>query len=427
MEGPEGIAYLIRGKGMGKRKTTGQGRQILKKGEGQRPSGSFYYRWKDRSGKRHTIYSVSLERLREREEELEQDIAAGIKFEAQHVTFNDMFGVWKDVKRGVKNNTFENYKYMYRTYVYSSFGKKRLKDIKKSDVKRFYNSLADEKGLKASTIDHIHTVLYQVFEMAVDDSYIRINPAQNALNELKKSHVYKTEKRRGLTAPEQELFLEFIRHGQYSHWYPLFAVLVGTGMRIGEITALRWQDIDLENGIIDVNHTLVYYRHTEEGYRTGFYYNINTPKTKAGCRQIPMLKFVKEAFLMEKEYQKEAGIECRSVIDGYTDFIFLNRNGEVHMRTTIGKAIKRIIRDCNDEQFLKSENPEVLLPNFSCHSLRHTFTTRMCEAGTNIKLMQDILGHADISTTLHIYADATKELRDNEMKSLEEYFAKSGK
>ena len=107
-----------------------------------------------------------------------------------------------------------------------------------------------------------------------------------------------------------------------------------------------------------------------------------------------------------------------------TAFIFLNHNGEVYGQASLNKAIKRIIRDCNDEQFLKSESPEVLLPNFSCHSLRHTFTTRLCEAGTNIKLMQDILGHQDISTTMNIYADVTKELREKELGNLEAYFAK---
>ncbi|MGO5548683.1 tyrosine-type recombinase/integrase [Lachnospiraceae bacterium LCP19S3_B12] len=60
------------------------------------------------------------------------------------------------------------------------------------------------------------------------------------------------------------------------------------------------------------------------------------------------------------------------------------------------KAIRRIIRDCNDEQLLKDENAEVLLPHFSCHSLRHTFTTRMCEAGVNVKVIQDTLGHIAI-------------------------------
>ena len=78
--------------------------------------------------------------------------------------------------------------------------------------------------------------------------------------------------------------------------------------------------------------------------------------------------------------------------------------------------------NCNDKQFLESENPEVLLPHFSCHSLRHTFTTRMCEAGVNVKVIQDALGHKDVSTTLNIYTDVTKELRKSEFEGLELQF-----
>ena len=84
--------------------------------------------------------------------------------------------------------------------------------------------------------------------------------------------------------------------------------------------------------------------------------------------------------------------------------------------------IKRIIRDCNDEQFLKSDNPKVLLPHFSCHTLRHTFTTRMCEAGVNVKVIQDALGHTDVSTTLNIYTDVTKELKRVEFEGLDRFF-----
>lgn len=152
------------------------------------------------------------------------------------------------------------------------------------------------------------------------------------------------------------------------------------------------------------------------------YYNVNTPKTKASTRQVPMLDFVKEAFIMEREYQEAMGIKCEVTIDGYTDFIFVNRFGEAQNLANLNKAIRRIIRDCNDEEFLKDENPAVLLPHFSCHSLRHTFTTRMCEAGVNVKVIQDALGHQDISTTLNIYADVTRELKKKEFAGLDMYF-----
>ena len=317
---------------------------------------------------------------------------------------------------------------MYDMFASRDIGMMRISTLKKSDVKRFYNRLADERGLKPATIDNVHTVLHQVLDMAVDDDYIRSNPSDNVLKELKQSHCFQTEKRRGLTVPEQDLFLEFLQNSEtYSHWYPLFAVMVGTGLRVGEVTGLRWCDIDLEEGVIDINHNLVYYSHRMDGYKKGIYFNVNTPKTQAGIRQVPMLDFVKEAFLMEKAYQERTGIKYNVTIDGYTDFIFVNRFGETQHQGTINKAIRRIIRDCNDAQFEKNENPEVLLPHFSCHSLRHTFTTRMVEAGVNVKVIQDALGHKDIQTTMNIYADVTKELRKSEFEGLDSYFTKKRK
>lgn len=127
---------------------------------------------------------------------------------------------------------------------------------------------------------------------------------------------------------------------------------------------------------------------------------------------------------MEKEMQELLDIQCEAEIDGYTDFVFVNRFGNTQHQGTLNKAIRRIIRDCNDEQFLKFDNPKVLLPHFSCHTLRHTFTTRMCEAGVNVKVIQDILGHKDISTTLNIYTDVTKELKTSEFEGLDRFFKK---
>ena len=401
-------------------------RIVLKKGEYQRTNGTYAYRWTDGKGKRHEVYARDLDDLRAKEKEIDADTNEGIKVEARYVIINEMYDLWEQLKRGIKDNTFENYKYMYNTFVRPSFGKKRIQTLKKSDVKIFYNYLADQRCLQASTIDSIHNVLHQVLDMAVDDKYIRSNPSDKALKELKQSHAFKTEKRRALTIAEQELFLNYLRNNEtYSHWYPIFAVMLGTGMRVGEITGLRWCDIDLDNGVIDINHTLVYYCHRHEVELNGCYFNINTPKTKASNRKIPMIESVKEAFLMEKANQEKSGIKCSAVIDGYSDFIFVNRNGKTQHQGTLNKAIRRIIRDCNDEVLLNDENATVLLPHFSCHSLRHTFSTRMCEAGINVKVIQDTLGHQDISTTMNIYTDATKEMKKQEFESLDNYLKKA--
>lgn len=408
---------------MAKERRKDKTRVVLRTGELQRSNGTYQYSWMDSNKKRHYVYARTLEDLRAKEEQIAKDKSDGIKAEARYTTVNDLFDLWTVLKRGLKNNTFENYKYMYETFVRHNIGQQRISTLKKSDVKRYYNYLADERRLKASTIDSIHTVLHQILNMAVDDDYIRNNPSDNVLRELKQSHIFKTEKRRGLTRPEQELFLGYLKNTPTAqHWYPVFAVMVGTGLRVGEVTGLRWCDIDLEGGTIDVNHTLVYYDHRTEGSKKGCYFNVNTTKTPASNRQVPMLDFVKEAFLMEKEKQELLDLHCEVTIDGYSDFIFINRFGQAQHQATLNKAIRRIIRDCNDEQLLKDENAEVLLPHFSCHSLRHTFTTRMCEAGVNVKVIQDTLGHKDISTTLNIYTDVTKELKRSEFEGLDLYF-----
>ena len=137
---------------------------------------------------------------------------------------------------------------------------------------------------------------------------------------------------------------------------------------------------------------------------------INDTKTPASKRLIPMTTAVRQAFLMEREMQDELGISCKATVDGYTDFVFLNRFGKLHHQGSLNKVYKRIIRDCNDAEFLKNDNPKVLIPNFSCHNLRHTFATRLCESGANIKAIQSILGHSDIATTMDIYTKATYKM-----------------
>lgn len=221
---------------------------------------------------------------------------------------------------------------------------------------------------------------------------------------------------------EQLLFEQFLENSrQYNHWQPIFIVMLYTGMRVGEVTGLRWSDIDFEKNEINVNHTLVYYSHEKNG--CGF--SVNSPKTPNSYRSIPMVKKVRDALLKQKEYMdvlESRGVNLNKVIDGYTNFVFINRNGNLQNPTLLNKTLFRIMRDCNDEVLEKSfdENGDItLLPRFSCHNLRHTFATRLIEKGTNLKVAQDVLGHTDIRTTMNIYVDATNDLKNREMQKFE--------
>ena len=397
--------------------------RVLKEGEYQRSCGTYEFKWRDKSGGRHSISAVTLEELREKELDVLRDVLDGVKADKNNLTINDLYNSWVQLKRGLKDNTFSNYKYMYTMFVEPDFGKRKIVDLKRSDIRSFYNYLADERHVQINTIDCIHTVLHQVLELGVEDDYLRYNPSDNALKELKKARNFESTKRRALTVPEQELFEAYLsKQGQYHRWYPIFIIMLWTGMRVGEVTGLRWCDIDLEDDTISVNHTLVYYDKRNDERCT---FAINTPKTAAGERIIPMLPKVKEAFMMEKQYQEECGLESRAVVDGYRDFIFINRFGNVQHQGTLNKALSRIVRDCNFEILDKPHKKDtVILPKFSNHSLRHTFTTRMCEAGVNLKVMQEILGHADAETTMDIYAEATKELKRAELDSFAEFFVR---
>ena len=396
----------------------------LKTGESQIENGTYTYRWTDRYGKRCAVYAPTLDELREKEEQIVIDRHDGIRSDRKMMTVNDLYELWKEMKRGIKDSTRQGYIYTYETFVRKTFGQKRVVSLKKSDVRLFYNRLIEDRCLKVSTVDSIHNVVYQVLQVAVDDNWIRNNPADNVLRELKKAVGSDAEVRQALTIPQQNLFKEYmLKNKRYTHWYPVFFVMMTTGMRVGEITGLRWRDVDLEKGIISVNHTLVYYNH---GDGKGCSYSINTPKTRAGIREIPMTEEVKKAFYMEKEFQEMGGIVSTALIEGYDDFVFLNQIGNVHSQSTLNKAIRRIVRDCNFEVLEKHslESGPVLLPAFSCHNLRHTAATRLIESGSAITFIKSVLGHASINTTMEVYYHLTEEVKNTESRVYESYLDK---
>ena len=294
---------------------------------------------------------------------------------------------------------------------------KKASQITTDDLRKYLTTYQTQRRSSKVTIDNIRRILSSFFSWLEDEDFILKSP-------VRRIHKVKTAKVVKDTYTDEAL--ELMRDScTTTRDLAIIDLLASSGMRVGEITGLRWCDIDLEEEVINVNHTLVYYCTRTEA---GQIFAINTTKTKAGERTIPMLPIVKEAFLMEKEYQEECGIKSEAVVDGYRDFIFVNRFGNVQHQGTLNKALRRIIRDCNFEVLDKDHRDNaVILPKFSNHSLRHTFTTRMCEAGVNIKVMQDILGHADAETTMQIYAEATKDLKKSELINFDEYFAKQKK
>lgn len=395
--------------------------RVLRKGETQRKDGRYAYTYMHPNGKRKTIYAKDILTLREREEKLIKDQLDGIdRYLAGRVTLNRAFDRYIHFKTELKPNTKTSYKHTYDKYVRNTLGTKLIYEIKYTEVMDFYQGLLDS-GLSVGTVDRVHCVLHPTFQMAFRDDVIRKNPTDGLMAEFKRRFAKTRTVRHALTLRQQRIFMEYVANSpMYCHWWSAFTVLLGTGMRVGEFTGLRWEDVDFETRLISVNHAIVALAGSEDN-PDGYRMIVSTPKTEAGIRYIPMMDSVYEALQFEHDYQTENKIRCKEKIDGMKGFIFFNRDGKVLRRDSLNNAIHRICDEYNEEETQNARRekrePE-LLPHFSCHSLRHTFATRICENETNLKVIQSIMGHANIETTMDIYAEATMERNTEAIQNL---------
>ena len=392
----------------------------LRKGEVQRASDKRYmYTYTDPLGRRKFIYANDLTQLREKEEKLLKDQLDGLDiYVAGKATLNETFDRYISTKYNLRESTRSSYIYTYDHYVRETFGLKRIAEIKYSDVLQFYYHLLNQQGISLGTLDSVHCLLHPTFQLAVRDEIIRKNPTDGVMKEISRESGKNRGVRHALTIEQQRCFMEYIaNHPIYYHWWPMFTILLGTGCRIGEALGLRWQDLDFENRVISINHSLVYYPANGSNKCV---LRVSLPKTDAGIRTIPMLDIVKDAFEMLYEEQKENGFN-ETEIDGMSGFIFCNRFGSVPNPQTVNHTIKRIANNYNADEVVRAKKEHrdpIILPNFSCHHLRHTFCTRLCENETNLKVIQSIMGHKNIETTLDIYAEATEKKKQESFENL---------
>lgn len=133
-----------------------------------------------------------------------------------------------------------------------------------------------------------------------------------------------------------------------------------------------------------------------------------------------MMEAVYNAFQEEYQKQQDEGFNT-TVIDGMTGFIFTNRFGNLHNPSAVNRAIRRILEAYNSEEAInakKEKRKPVIIPNFSCHHLRHTFCSRFCENETNVKVIQAVMGHASIETTMDIYAEVNDTKKKEAIENL---------
>ena len=381
--------------------------RVLKDGERQRANGSYEFRWKE-NGKRKSVYAPTLKKLREKESAIQRDTLDGIQTDGRTLTLNDMYERWLPLKTSLSEGTYMNYKFMYEYYVKDNFGKKKIADIKSTDIQRLYIAL-HEDCLAYSTLDNLHRVLQQIFNQAVKDDYIRKNPCAGIMKDLKQSADYKKNKVIALKPHQRDAFMNFVANSdRYKHWHPIFTILLYTGMRIGEFTALRPEDIDFDNGYITITHSLSY-RKNKEGKCV---YTYGDTKTESSKRCLPMLPNVKQAFLDIMKRQADKNLKCRVSVNGFDDFITLNRLGRPLYQGLVNSAIKGILEQyCEEVEKPAKEKGEefIVIPKFSCHSFRHTFATNFYASTKDVKALQAILGHANFEITMDIYVDLFKD------------------
>lgn len=393
---------------------TDDGRHVLKPGEYWREDRQTYQykQWDPHTKRFVTCSAKTLTALREKEKKVQKDILDGISSVKGKDLLDEYYDLWRQNKR-IKANVLSNYCYMYDRFVRPALGRKKVKDIKYTTVQTFYLDLLDGGRMAINTLEVVHNVLHQILEQAVRDDVIRRNPSDGILPDLKQRYP-RSKKRKALTREEQDRFVEVLGLPENAAWRPAFMVLLYTGLRVGELAGLTWDDVDEAAGLLHVRRTMVYYD-DRSGKVNACRLAINSTKTVTSMRDLPLTDELRGLF----REQREIGVPCRQTVDGVSDFVFTNRFGDCHHQSTLNKGLKRIIRQANAD-------PDALaLPAFSCHHLRHTFCTNMVVAGVELTAASALMGHRDIQTTANIYNDVQQAQKEKAMRQLSEYSGSS--
>ena len=357
-------------------------------GISQRKDGLYTARFTDRNGKRKQQYFKKLQECRQ--------WLADAQFQDEHgsidasgdMTVDAWFEYWtENIKSGsTKHNTVRNYKERYKYNIKPYMEDILLKDVKPLHCQNVLNQMF-VGNYKDSTINLTRITMNVLFDDAVDNGLITKNPITKSVKAASGNEV---SSKRAMSVNEQKHFLEMAKDSSYFNQYSL---VLQTGLRTGELTALKWSDVDFENRVLHIRRTMDF-RNNE--------WKISTTKTKNGRRDIPLTKKAIEILLSLKRDDKKSNI----IPMEYHDFVFLSKNGKPILNSAYNLILLRICEKSGIERF-------------SMHELRHTFATRCIDAGMTPKALQEILGHANISTTMDIYVHVTKDSKSKELESVE--------
>lgn len=400
----------------GKKRVDNKGR-VLRNGEMQRKQdGRYLYRYVDLSGTKRTVYALTLVELREKEKQIEHDLQDGIDTSKGDMTLNQLFYTYMETKSSLRESTRHTYMAVWKNDIErTDLGNMKISQIKQFHIRAFYSGLV-KRGYAANTIQLMHNLIYPTLELAVDSDIIRKNPAkrcQRGIDGVKKE-------RTSLTAEEQAQLLDFVReNNRYNIHYPMLVFALSTGLRVGELTGLRWADVDLKQNVVHIRQQLQYLN-----FGSGCKFYMMPLKTEAGRRDIPLTEIARKALVMQKELSMMLGRMAKAQkVDGISDFIFTNSCGMPNTTSAINLILRNMVKEYNQIEEIKAENEHrepLLLPHISAHILRHTACTRLAETGLEPKVLQYIMGHSDIGMTMDVYTHLDFSKIQEKIQSAEE-------
>ena len=395
---------------MGEKRRDSKNR-ILRTGESQRPDGMYMYRYVDANGKTQSIYSWRLVEtdavpygkkdngaLRERIKKIQRDLDDNMQAEGGGLTVLRLVEKYINQKRGVKPTTKAGYGTVINLLKEDSFGAKRIDKVRLSDAKGWLIKLQQEDGKSYSSIHSIRGVLRPAFQMAVDDDILRKNPFEFMLATV---IVNDSVTREAISRKEERTFLEYVKNdAHYCKYYDGMYILFKTGMRISEFVGLTVSDLDMVKRTISIDHQL---------QRTGTSIYIDTTKTTAGKRVIPMTDDVYECF--ERILARRKPPKVEPMIDGYSGFLYFDKDGHPMLALHWEKYFQHAVEKYN-------RTYRIQLPKITPHVCRHTYCSNMAKFGMNPKVLQYLMGHSDISVTLNTYTHLKLEDAKEEMDKL---------
>lgn len=372
----KGVCYLT------KKRKDKKGR-ILKTGENQRKNGTYDYRYTDLHGKVRCVYAKTLEKLRKKEAVIQRDLADGLDYAAGEITVSELVDRYINLKRDLSENSLRAYGSVINRIKASPFGQMKVRLVKPSDAKTFYIELHDS-GIKRNTITIFHSVLRPAFEMAVDDDMVRKNPFKFQVSDILQND---SDKRVALTKEQQAFYLKFVQEESSGNYSDDIEILLGTGIRVSELYGLTKSDIDFAARLIRIDHQLC--RTANKPYF------ITGPKTPSGVRVIPMSD--KVFFALKRVVNARITPKVEPIIDGYGGFLFLDKSGMPKVAMHLENHMRGLQKKLN----LRYKGA---FPRVTPHVLRHTFCTNLQQAGIDVKSLQYLMGHSNVSVTLDVYS-----------------------